>query len=173
MEKKRTSAVIVNRKEKVGSSEKVLRVLLYGTILSFLLSPTYLLADTAASSYNPPWAIGELNWVSHGLFARPYGSTAYWDNNSPASIDAPWWQANVAHPIKDYGADALSVGSVRLDPALDAEVTFHRLERGWSKRNSPPGIDNVYTFTPGSKSQEDQTARAGPNALLDFGLHPI
>src|SRR5262249_44787234 len=44
---------------------------------------------------------------------------------------------------------------------------------GWSVQKSPTGIDNVYTFTPGSTQQEDRTGRVGQNAFLDFGFHPL
>ena len=73
----------------------------------------------------------------------------------------------------DYTASKLPTGSVRLDSAVEADVVFHRLLPGWTKQTSPTGIDNVYTFTPGSTSQEDQTARAGQAAFFDLGMHPI
>src|SRR5437870_5176060 len=53
-----------------------------------------------------------------------------------------------------------------------SDLTIHRLLPGWTKQVSPTGIDNVYTFTPGSASQEDRTARAGQNAFFDLGLRP-
>ena len=89
-----------------------------------------------------------------------------------------------ANPIMDYDASKLGVGSVRLDSAVEADIVFHRLLPGWTKQTSPTGIDNVYcnhqsplstgacTYTPGTTSQEDQTARSGQNAFFDLGLHP-
>jgi len=137
-----------------------------------LVAPDLVRADTAASAYSPAWG-GELNWANSELFARPFGSFAFLRDNSSESNYLPWWETDVAHPIRDYNAGALPEGGVRLDTALESEVTFHRLLPGWSKQSSPTGIDNVYTFTPGSASQEDQTARAGQSAFLDLGLHPI
>jgi outer membrane protein OmpA-like peptidoglycan-associated protein len=131
-------------------------------------------ADTAASSYDPPWG-GFLSWAgNNSLFARPpLGSFAYLDNNSVDSNTLPWWSTDVAHPITDYDAAKLPTGSVRLDSALMADIAFHRTLPGWDKQASPTGIDNVYAFTPGSTFQEDQTARAGQTAFFDLGLHPI
>jgi len=139
-------------------------------------------ADTSASTYNPAWA-GELGWTNSELFARPFASFAYMKDNSSESNYLPWWETDVAHPIRDYSAGALPVGGVRLDTALESEVTFHRLLPGWTKQTSPTGIDNVYCHgvfvagtcvaTPGSTSQEDQTARAGQAAYVNFGMHPI
>lgn len=137
-----------------------------------ILSPRLLHADTAVSNYNPAWG-GELNWANNPIFERPFGSYATLDGITSDSNSLPWWETDVAHPIRDYSAGLLPVGGVRLDTALESEITFHRLLPGWSKQTSPTGIDNVYTFTPGSTSQEDQTARAGQSAFIDLGLHPI
>ena len=93
--------------------------------------------------------------------------------DSSSSTGLPWWETDVAHPITDYSASKLPVGTARLDSAVEADVTFHRMLPGWTKQTSPTGIDNVYTFTPGSTQQEDQTARAGQSAFFDFGFHPI
>ncbi|MFA5976422.1 MAG: OmpA family protein [Elusimicrobiota bacterium] len=122
---------------------------------------------TTAESYYPPW-VSELGWANNNLFSRPTGSLAWLEDSY-----LPWWQTRTAHPIMDYDASKLPVGEVRLDSALDAEVTFHRLLPGWTKQTSPTGINNVYTFTPSSRNQEDQTARAGQNAFFDLGVHPI
>ena len=62
---------------------------------------------------------------------------------------------------------------MRLDTALDVDYTMHRLLPSWTKATSPSGINNVYTFTPGSPNQDAQTARSGQSAFADFGLHPI
>src|SRR2546423_1373690 len=107
-------------------------------ILSALcvLSSELASADTAAQAYNPPWA-GSLAWAANNaLFNRPAGSFAYLDNNSVDSITLPWWQSRVAHPIYDYDAAKLPTGSVRLDSAVEADVTFHRLLPGWTKQSS-------------------------------------
>jgi len=142
-------------------------------IIFCVLSSPLASADTAASAYNPPWA-GSLSWAAHNeLFSTPpFGSYAYLENNSIDSNSLPWWATDVAHPITDYDAAKLPTGGMRVDTALIADMTFHRLLPGWSKQTSPSGIDNVYTFTPGSKSQEDQSSRPGENAFLDLGIHP-
>jgi len=137
-----------------------------------VLSPELILADTAASSYDPAWG-GELGWANNELFARPFDSFAVLRDNTSESNSLPWWETDVANPIKDYDATKLETGSVRLDSALESEITFHRLLPGWTKQTSPTGIDNVYTFTPGGTAQEDQTARAGQSAYFNLGLHPI
>ena len=79
----------------------------------------------------------------------------------------------MANPVTDYNAALLPTGAVRLDAALDVDYTVHRMLESWSKVTSPSGINNVYTFTPGSHNQEDQTARSGQSAFADFGIHPI
>src|ERR1019366_8170450 len=140
------------------------------TILMLSALPSW--ADTAASAYNPAWG-GELSWVNSELFSRPFDSFASLGGNSLETNYLPWWVTDVAHPIKDYDASKLGSGSVRLDSAIESEVTFHRLLPGWTKQTSPTGIDNVYTFTPGSTSQEDTTSRAGQAAYLNLGLHPV
>ena len=132
-----------------------------------LLSSEWAGADTAASAYNPPWA-GELGWASNNLFTRPEGSNATYENSY-----LPWWQTDVAHPIADYNAAKLPVGDVRLDTALEADLTTHRLLPGWTSQPSPTGIDNVYTFTPGSSAQQNGSTRSGQYAFTDLGLHPI
>ena len=183
MEKKGTSAVIMQ----AASSER--RAVIHPNRSFFLLAagglllaaiPSY--ADSAASNYNPPWA-GELDWASGDLFARPFDSFAVLRDNSSETNYLPWWETDVAHPIKDYDASKLETGNVRLDSALESEITFHRLLPGWAKQTSPTGIDNVYCHgvfaagacvaTAGSTSQEDQTARAGQSAYFNLGLHPI
>ena len=179
MGEKGTSLVTQLRAQDSG-----LRKVLVCFLLSELcvLSPELVRADTAASSYNPPWG-GELNWADSSLFARPFDSFAVLHDNSSESNYLPWWETDVANPIKDYDAAKLETGSVRLDSALESEITFHRLLPGWTKQTSPTGIDNVYCNgvfvagncvpTPGSTSQEDQTARAGQSAYFNLGLHPI
>src|SRR5579864_7042702 len=132
-----------------------------------LLAPLSLWADAplpASSFYNPAWA-SELSFTNNTLFASPTGSRAYLPDQY-----TPWWQMDVAHPVADYDSSKLPTGSVRLDGALKTEYTLHRLLPGWTATTSPTGIDNVYTFTPGSKSQQDQTARGGQSAFLDLGL---
>ncbi len=157
------------RRQKAEGRKTALVSLLFA--FCFLLSDLARAADTAAQAYDPPWD-GEMSWVNGELFARPVGSYAYLDNNSSDSNYLPWWETRVAHPIQNYDATLLPAGSIRLDSAFLADVTFHRLLPGWSKQTSPTGIDNVYTFTPGSHSQEDQTARSGQAAFFDLGLHP-
>src|SRR5689334_13712465 len=125
--------------EKGTSSVKQLGLLLFAFCV---LSPELAAADTAASAYNPPWA-AETAWANSELFARPTGSYAYLDNNSSDTNYLPWWETRVAHPILDYDAAKLPTGGVRLDSAVMADVTFHRLLPGWSKQTSPTGIDNV------------------------------
>jgi len=149
------------------------KTLIVGFLSAFcILHSQLVFADTAASAYDPPWG-SELNWADNPLFARPPGSYAYLRDNSPSSNYLPWWQTDVAHPITDYTASNLPVGGLRIDSDLEADLTMHRLLPGWSKQSSPSGIDNVYTFTPGSTAQENQTARSGQNAFFDLGLHPI
>jgi len=156
-----------------GDDVKSVRFFTLSFLSAFcLLASVAVHADTSASTYSPAWG-GELNWADNGLFARPFGSRAVLDGISSDSNSLPWWETDVAHPIRDYNAGSLPVGGVRLDTALESEVTFHRLLPGWSKQTSPTGIDNVYTFTPGSTSQEDKTARGGQSAFVDFGMHPI
>ncbi len=110
----------------------------------------------------------ELSWLNHPIYARPTGSSAWLED-----LYVPWWQGRVANPITDYSASKLAVGSIRLDAALDAELTAHRTKKSWDVEASPTGINNVYTFTPGSTFQEDASARMGQNAYLNFGAHPI
>ncbi len=43
--------------------------------------------------------------------------------------DIPWWQNRVANPITDYSADKLPTGSVRLDSAVDVELTSQHARR--------------------------------------------
>ena len=75
----------------------------------------------AAETYNPLWA-GELNWASgEAPYVAPVGSKAYVENQFD-----PWWVTQVAHPITDYDASKLPVGAVRLDSAVDLELTTHR-----------------------------------------------
>ena len=45
---------------------------------------------------------------------------------------------------------------------------MHQLLPGWTKQVSPTGINNVYTFTPGSSLQEDMTGRGGNAAFADL-----
>src|SRR6266480_587725 len=62
---------------------------------------------TAASGfYDPAWA-SELGWTSGTLYQSPTGSRAWLDN-----ANAPWWQTEVAHPVNDYAASKIPVGSV-------------------------------------------------------------
>ena len=122
---------------------------------------------TAAESYNPSWG-SELVAANNFLYNAPMGSVAYLEE---AYI--PWWQNRVASPVADYNAASLPTGTVRLDTALDVEYTTHRMLQSWSKVTSPSGINNVYTFSPGGKNQEDRTARSGQSAFADLGLHPI
>jgi outer membrane protein OmpA-like peptidoglycan-associated protein len=135
-----------------------------------LLSPRAY--GTTAESYDPAW-ISELGWVgSNGqtgnLYNAPTGASAWVENGH-----APWWQTQVAHPIEDYDSSKIPVGTVRLDGALDVEYTLHRPKRSWDVSQSPSGINNVYSFTPGSSSQEPWTGRSGQFAQLNFGFHPI
>jgi len=124
-------------------------------------------APTAAEAYNPSWA-DELSWTNQGLWARPTGSSAWLEDQY-----TPWWQGRVASSLADYGPSKLATGAVRLDTALDAELTIHRPLPGWNVQTSPSGINNVYTFIPGSTQHQDQTARAGQNAYFNLGAHPI
>ena len=62
-----------------------------------LLPCRIVLADTAASFYDPSWG-GELSWADNPLFARPPASNAYLDNNSPDSNSLPWWQTRGQTP---------------------------------------------------------------------------
>ncbi len=168
MGQKGTSAVSEFRTQ----NSKFKKTVGIGFLFAFcILISDFSFADTAASSYDPSWG-GELSWADNSLFARPPGSNAYLNNNSPDSNTLPWWQTDLANPILNYDASKLATGSVRLDSALETDIVFHRLLPGWSKQTSPTGIDNVYTFTPGSTSQEDQTARSGQSAFFDLGLHP-
>ena len=121
---------------------------------------------TAAEAYDPSWA-SELGWANSQLWQSPLGSSVWWQD-----AYAPWWQTQVAHPILDYEASQLPAGVARLDSAVQADVTFHRLLPGWSKQASPSNINNVYTFIP-TQDQEDQTARSGQDAFFDLGLHPL
>ena len=125
---------------------------------------------TTAEAYDPPW-VSELQWAAGNSDLYDVGTTgssAYLENKF-----TPWWQNQVAHPIDDYDSSKIPTGSVRLDGALDIEYTIHRALPGWTVSKSPSGINNVYTFTPGSTSQQDRTARSGQNAFFDFGFHPI
>jgi outer membrane protein OmpA-like peptidoglycan-associated protein len=121
----------------------------------------------ASSLYNPAWT-QELAWTDNNLFHRPGGSTAWLED-----AYAPWWQGRVAHPITDYDASKLGVGRFRVDAAFDFELTTHRTQPGWAYRNSPSAINNVYTFTLGSKNRADRITRAGQNAYLNLGFRPI
>jgi outer membrane protein OmpA-like peptidoglycan-associated protein len=122
---------------------------------------------TAAESYNPSWG-DELASVNNSLYNAPTGSVAWLED-----AYVPWWQNRVANPITDYNAALLPTGAARLDTALDVEYTVHRMLQSWTKVTSPSGINNVYSFAPGSKTQEDRTGRLGQNAFADLGLHPI
>ncbi len=122
---------------------------------------------TTAESYDPSWG-GELSWTTNDLFHRPLWSSAWLEDNYE-----PWWKTRVAHPVTDYSADKLPTGAVRLDTALDLELTLHRPLQGWSLARSPSGINQVWAFTPGSQNHQDRTARAGQNAFVDFGMHPF
>jgi outer membrane protein OmpA-like peptidoglycan-associated protein len=130
---------------------------------------------TTAENYDPAW-LTELGWA--GGYAGGYGQMGNLFNITPGAqayledLHTPWWQNRVANPA-DYDASKLPTGAVRLDSALMADFTLHRLLPGWQSQASPTNIDNVYTFTPGSSAQEPQTARSGQAAFFDLGLHPI
>ena len=126
-----------------------------------------MLYGSAAESYNPSWGY-ELSAANNPLFNAPLGSVTWMEE-----AYVPWWQNRVANPVNDYDAVLLPTGAARLDMAADVEYTVHRTLPGWSKVASPSGINNVYTFTPGSSNQEDLTSRFGQNAFADLGLHPI
>ncbi len=128
-----------------------------------MVSPVY---SATAEAYNPAW-ISELGWVGGTLYSAPTGAGAYVED-----AHSPWWHVQTAHPIDDYSASKIPVGSMRVDGALDLEYTLHRAKRSWDVVTSPSGINNVYTFTPGSSQQEDRTGRAGQNAYLNLGFHP-
>jgi outer membrane protein OmpA-like peptidoglycan-associated protein len=137
-------------------------------LLSSLVPPrVWAAGETAAQAYNPSWA-DELNWANQPLWAKPTGASAWLED-----LYKPWWQGRVASPVTDYSPSKLATGAVRLDTALDSELTLHRPLPGWGVQTSPTGINNVYTFTPGSSSQQDRTARAGQNAYFNLGAHPI
>lgn len=122
---------------------------------------------TAAESYYPPW-VNELAWANGSLGAQPTGAQTWVENNY-----TPWWQGRVAHPLLDYDASKLPTGGIRLDAAVNAELTAHRMLPGWAARKSPTGINNIYGFSPGSQTQESLTARSGQSAFFDLGVHPI
>jgi hypothetical protein len=122
---------------------------------------------SAAEVYNPPW-VGELNWARQEYFAEPLGSLAPDPDNF-----TPWFQNRVAHPVDDYTATQLPVGTVRLDSVLDVEYALHRPLAGWTVTPSADKINNVYSFTPGRPSHQDRTGRSGQNAYFNFGAHPI
>ena len=136
-------------------------------MMTLLFTHTSVFADSAAQAYDPPWA-GELGWTNNNLFAAPLGANASYENGF-----LPWWETDVAHPIADYNAAKLPVGDARLDTALEADLTTHRLLPGWVSQPSPTGIDNVYTFTPGSSAQQNGSTRSGQYAFTDLGFHPI
>jgi outer membrane protein OmpA-like peptidoglycan-associated protein len=137
-------------------------------LLSLLLAiPSSLLRAGTAEAFNPAW-MDELGWANAALWARPTGSAAWLED-----LYSPWWQSRVAHPISDYSASKLKVGALRMDAALGAELTTHRAKKSWDVETSPTAINNVYTYTPGSNTQEKRTTRAGQNAYLNLGAHPI
>src|SRR5258708_7453408 len=165
MEKKRTPSVTQQKgKWQMASGKYAIYLLPFALCL---LPCRITFADTAAQSYNPPWA-SELNWARQELWARPTGASAWLEN-----AYTPWWQNKVAHPITDYTASKLPVGAARVDASLDAEFTIHRALPGWTVRTSPTGINNVYTFTPGGTNQDARTARAGQNGFVDLAAHPF
>lgn len=121
----------------------------------------------SSEAYNPSWT-DEFIWVNTPYGARPTGVSAGLED-----LYTPWWQGRVAHPITDYSASKLSVGDVRFDSALEAELTLHRVLPGWTVQSSPTGINNTYTFTPGSTQQQDKTARSGQHAYFNLGSRPF
>jgi|GEM_PF-1733984 outer membrane protein OmpA-like peptidoglycan-associated protein len=131
-----------------------------------LHSPVLSYADSA-QSYDPPWASDTI-WAQNpiGLFL-PYSRGWLEDGYSP------WWQTRVANPISDYDPSKMAVGLYRLDVASDFELTTHQLLPGWTGQSSPSGINNVYTFTPGSSAQDKATTRMGQNFYTDLGIHPF
>src|SRR5882724_183887 len=158
------------RQRKASSEQRAVFVILLLTAGCLLLADGASVAapaETAAQAYNPSWA-DELNWANQPLWAKPTGASAWLED-----LYKPWWQGRVASPITDYSPSKLATGAVRLDTALDSEFAIHRPLPGWNVQTSPTGINNVYTFTPGSANHQDQTARAGQNAYFNLGAHPI
>src|SRR5262249_326327 len=82
-------------------------------------------------------------------------------------------QAHVASPITDYDASKLDIGKIRLDAAAELGLTVHRTTPGWTVQKSPSGINNVYTYTPGSHAHNDRTARAYQYGFVDVCRQPL
>lgn len=141
------------------------RMLLMSVALSAVAFPPA--AASTAERYYPSWT-NELNWTNNPVYTRPYGSAAWVEENYK-----PWWQSRVAHPIDDYSGDLLDTGKIRLDLALEAGMTWHRPKKSWTTETSPSAINQVWTFTPGSRTQEDATMRGYQNTYLNFGMHPL
>src|SRR5690349_17098885 len=126
-----------------------------------MLLPSVVKASTA-EAYDPAWT-SELGWANQNLWHTPEGSQIHLEDER-----VPWWQSQVAHPQGDYDAVKLPVGAVRLDSALDVELTLHRPLQSWTVQDSPSHINDVWTFTPGGKNQGSETARSGQNAFFDL-----
>jgi hypothetical protein len=140
-------------------------------LFAFCILKSEMASAITAEAYNPPW-LGETAWAggsgqTGNLYSAPIGSWAWVED-----AHTPWWQGRVAHPVADYDSSKLPVGGYRIDGAVDIEYTLHRLKKGWEVAPSPSGINNVYTFTPGSQAHPQSTSRSGQNAFIDFGFHP-